>query len=97
MSEKYLSPTDYLLTNVNGQVLTITLNRPDALNSIRPEMLDGIRKLIVNTENSQSLEVLLREIQSWPGVLRTETQLILYYPPYLCLFFILSCSAFILS
>ena len=25
MSEKYLSPTDYLLTNVNGQVLTITL------------------------------------------------------------------------
>ena len=43
MSEKYLSPTDYLLTNVNGQVLTITLNRPDALNSIRPEMLDGIR------------------------------------------------------
>ena len=34
MSEKYLSPTDYLLTNVNGQVLTITLNRPDALNSI---------------------------------------------------------------
>ena len=37
----------------------------------------GSHLLIVNTENSQSLEVLLREIQSWPGVLRTETQLIL--------------------
>ena len=55
MSEKYLSPTDYLLTNVNGRVLTITLNRPDALNSIRPEMLDGIRKLIVNTENDENI------------------------------------------
>ena len=37
----------------------------------------GSHLLIVNTENSQSLEVLLREMQSWPGVLRTETQLIL--------------------
>ena len=37
----------------------------------------GSHLLIVNTENSQSLEALLREIQSWPGVLRTETQLIL--------------------
>ena len=61
MSEKYLSPTDYLLTNVNGQVLTITLNRPDALNSIRPEMLDGIRKLIVNTENDENISVIVIE------------------------------------
>ena len=37
----------------------------------------GSHLLIVNTENSESLEWLLREIQSWPGVLRTETQLIL--------------------
>ena len=37
----------------------------------------GSHLLIVNTENSQSLEALLREMQSWPGVLRTETQLIL--------------------
>jgi len=61
MSEKYLSPTDYLLTNVNGQVLTITLNRPDALNSIRPEMLDGIRQLIVNTENDDNISVIVIE------------------------------------
>ena len=37
----------------------------------------GSHLLIVNTENSQSLESLLKEIQAWPGVLRTETQLIL--------------------
>ena len=37
----------------------------------------GSHVLIVNTENSQSLELLLKEIQAWPGVLRTETQLIL--------------------
>jgi len=61
MSEKYLSPTDYLLSNVNGQVLTITLNRPDALNSIRPEMLDGIRQLIVNTENDDNISVIVIE------------------------------------
>ena len=37
----------------------------------------GSHVLIVNTENSESLEILLKDIQSWPGVLRTETQLIL--------------------
>ena len=37
----------------------------------------GSHVLIINTENSQSLELLLKEIQAWPGVLRTETQLIL--------------------
>jgi len=29
------------------------------------------------TRNSQTLEELLRDIQSWPGVARTETQIIL--------------------
>ena len=37
----------------------------------------GSHVLIVNTENSKSLELLLKDIQAWPGVLRTETQLIL--------------------
>ena len=37
----------------------------------------GSHVLIINTENSESLELLLKNIQSWPGVLRTETQLIL--------------------
>ena len=37
----------------------------------------GSHVLIINTENSESLENLLIEIQGWPGVFRTETQLIL--------------------
>ena len=37
----------------------------------------GSHKLIVTTKNSKSLEELLRKIQRWPGVVRTETQIIL--------------------
>ncbi len=37
----------------------------------------GSHTLLVITKNSQSLEELLRKIQSWPGVARTETQIIL--------------------
>jgi len=38
---------------------------------------NGSHILIINTQNSSSLEKLLRTIQSWPGVMRTETQIIL--------------------
>ena len=37
----------------------------------------GSHILIIETENTESLEKLLREIQSWPNVIRTETQIIL--------------------
>jgi len=37
----------------------------------------GSLMLWVSTKNSQSLEELLRKIQSWPDVTRTETQVIL--------------------
>ena len=37
----------------------------------------GSHVLIVQTENTDSLEILLRNIQGWPGVTRTETQIIL--------------------
>ncbi len=45
MSSNYTSPTEFLLTDLDSQVLTITLNRPEALNAFRPEMLEGIGKL----------------------------------------------------
>ena len=38
---------------------------------------DGSHVLLIQTHNSKSLEILLRKIQSWPGVIRTHTQLIL--------------------
>jgi len=37
----------------------------------------GSHTIIVVAKNSQALEELLRKIQSWPGVSRTETQVIL--------------------
>ena len=37
----------------------------------------GSHTLIIVAKNSQALEELLRNIQSWPGVSRTETQVIL--------------------
>ena len=37
----------------------------------------GSHILLVQTQNSNSLEQLLRKIQSWPDVIRTETQIIL--------------------
>ena len=37
----------------------------------------GSHVLLVNTKNTESLEKLLRKIQQWPGVSRTETQIIL--------------------
>ena len=37
----------------------------------------GSHTLLVVTKNTKTLEELLRTIQSWPGVARTETQIIL--------------------
>lgn len=38
---------------------------------------NGSHTLLINTKNSNTLEDLLRKVQSWPGVIRTETQIIL--------------------
>ena len=38
---------------------------------------NGSHVLLVNTKNTESLDKLLRNIQQWPGVSRTETQIIL--------------------
>ena len=37
----------------------------------------GSHVLLVNAENTEFLEKILRKIQTWPGVKRTETQIIL--------------------
>ena len=50
----------------------------------QPEVLEimsvtgeGSHMLLVRTENTSTLENLLEQIQSWPGVTRTETRIIL--------------------
>lgn len=73
-----------------GAIITLiserSTNYGDVINQAEkhPEVLEcmsvtgeGSHQLIVRTANTQSLENLLREIQAWPGVTRTETRLIL--------------------
>ena len=52
-------------------------NKNSCVNKCYTTTGSGSHILHVKTENSTSLEKLLRIIQSWPGVKRTETQLIL--------------------
>ena len=61
MSEEYKSSTDYLLVNLENNILTITLNRPEALNAYRPEMLIEIREIILKTEDDPNVAVILIE------------------------------------
>ena len=61
MSELYKSPTDYLLCDVNNRVLTITLNRPEAMNALRPEMFDGIKALVTQAEGDSNIAVIVLE------------------------------------
>ena len=61
MGEEYKSSTDYLLVNLENNILTITLNRPEALNAYRPEMLIEIREIILRTEDDPNVAVIVIE------------------------------------
>ena len=61
MGEEYKSSTDYLLVNLENNILTITLNRPEALNAYRPEMLVELREIIIQTENDPNVAVIVIE------------------------------------
>ena len=61
MGEEYKSSTDYLLVNLENNILTITLNRPEALNAYRPEMLVEIREFIIQTEDDPNVAVIIIE------------------------------------
>ena len=61
MGEEYKSSTDYLLVNLENNILTITLNRPEALNAYRPEMLVEIREMITQTEDDPNVAVIVIE------------------------------------
>ena len=59
-----------------GKIITYA-NQTDEIVECFATTGRGSHILIVQTKNSQSLEQLLRTIQSWPNVIRTETQIIL--------------------
>ena len=61
MGEEYKSSTDYLLVNLENNILTITLNRPEALNAYRPEMLVEIKEIITQTEDDPDVAVIVIE------------------------------------
>ena len=64
------SSTDY------GKIITYA-NQTDEIVECFATTGRGSHILIVQTKDSQSLEQLLRTVQSWPNVMRTETQIIL--------------------
>ena len=46
----YRSPTGSVAADLEERVLTLRLNRPEALNALRPEMLDALRMLVEQTD-----------------------------------------------
>ena len=55
----YNSPTEFLLSALGDGVLTITLNRPDALNALRPEMIEGIGSLVAQAQTDADVAVIV--------------------------------------
>ena len=46
MNQSYQPETDKLLTELDNGVLTISFNRPEAMNALHPEMLTGVGALV---------------------------------------------------
>ena len=46
-----LSQSEFIEADLTAGVLTVRLNRPDALNAFRPEMLHEIRRLVEQAED----------------------------------------------
>ncbi|MFK7895985.1 MAG: enoyl-CoA hydratase/isomerase family protein [Myxococcota bacterium] len=53
--------TEFLEVEHADQQLTIRLNRPDALNALRPEMLEGIAALVEAAANHAEVSVIILE------------------------------------
>ena len=59
MSAEIISPTEYLLVEEADKCLTITLNRPEALNALRPEMLEGIQTIVQEADQNEEISVVV--------------------------------------
>lgn len=57
----YRSTTEFLEASQSDSVLTLRLNRPDALNAFRPEMLENIERLIHEAQADSDIGVIVLE------------------------------------
>lgn len=61
MTSQFVPQTDFLQTELDQEILTIRLYRPDALNAFRPEMLDGIANLLHAADTAPEVGVVVLE------------------------------------
>ncbi|MDC0362114.1 enoyl-CoA hydratase/isomerase family protein [Halioglobus sp.] len=59
MSECYQSVTDKLLTRLDSGILTVSFNRPDAMNALHPEMLEGVAALVNRASADEAVSVIV--------------------------------------
>lgn len=53
------SKTNDVLVEINGDVMQLTLNRPDSLNAFSPEMLEGLSKAIKQANEDVGIKAIL--------------------------------------
>lgn len=58
---EYTSPTEMIVAEAKEAVLTLRLNRPDALNAFRPEMLLAIESLVQHAAADDQIRVVVLE------------------------------------
>ena len=51
--------SDAILTKIENDILTITINRPDALNALRPDMLEDLRDAVSSATTSGAKAVII--------------------------------------
>jgi enoyl-CoA hydratase/carnithine racemase len=56
---RYAPTTEFLTTDTSDAVLTISLNRPNAMNAFRPEMLEGIASLVNRAAEDDEIAVIV--------------------------------------
>lgn len=61
MNSNFVPKTDFLESALEEGILTIRLNRPDALNAFRPEMLNGIADLVEAADAAPEVGVVVLE------------------------------------
>lgn len=59
MSTDYKPATDKLLSELNDGVLTISFNRPQAMNALHPEMLVGVASMVNQASTDESVSVVV--------------------------------------